>query len=138
MEESTPSQCDLVQDTEPSPKPEDLSLSSSSIPLAQIPPTNPISWSTQIQNQKRNPRTMKATESMSMQNIFKITKSCQFPELVQAVEPKTLLFVVTDIKTRRLADLKKRNIRRNLKERRHPREIHLQKRFCNLECLAAQ
>ena len=32
--------------------------------------------------------------------------------------------------------LKQRKIRRNLKECSHPREIHLQKKFCNLGCLA--
>ena len=38
---------------------------------------------------------------------FKENEILPIPDLVEAVEPKTLSFVVTDLKTRRLAGLKK-------------------------------
>ena len=40
-------------------------------------------------------------------NDFKEGEILLIPELVEAVEPKTLSFVVTDLKTKRLAGLKK-------------------------------
>ena len=124
---------DMFIDTEPSSKPENLSLSSSS-----IPPTNTVSWSTQIQKQKKKPTDYESDRVKKYTKYFKNNEILPIPELVQDVEPKTLSFVVTDIKTMRLGNLKKRNFRRDLKERRHPREIHLQKRFCNLGCLATR
>ena len=38
---------------------------------------------------------------------FKNNEIPPIPELIEAVEPKTLFFVVTDLKTRRLAGIKK-------------------------------
>ena len=44
---------------------------------------------------------------------FKQNEILPIPELVKAVEPKHLSFVVTDLRTRRLAGIKKRNHLKN-------------------------
>ena len=125
---------DIFIDIEPSPKPEDLSLSST-IPPGQTTPTNAVSWSTQIQKQKKKPSDYESDRVNKYAKYFRENEILPIPELVQAVEPKTLSFVVTDIKTRRLASLNKEKVWRDLKKYRHPREIHLQKKFCKLGCL---
>ena len=73
----------------------------STIPPAQKVPSIPVSWSTQ--KNKKLPQDYKKdrVEKYAQNRILPI------PELVEAVQPKTLSLIVSDIKTRRLAGLKK-------------------------------
>ena len=114
-----PNEMNLSQDifinTEPSPKPEDLSLSSSAIQPAQKPPATPVSWSSQLQKKKKTPEDYENDRVRKYAKYFKENEILPIPELVEAVEPKTLSFVVTDLRTRRLAGLKKESFEELLK-----------------------
>ena len=62
----------------------------------------PVSWSAQ--------RKKKSPEDYEKERVGKYAKYFQgnkVPEFVEAVEPKNLSFVVTDLRTRRLAGIKK-------------------------------
>ena len=50
-------------------------------------------------------------ESKSKQKYFKENEIPPIPGLVEAVEPKTLSFIVTDLRVRRLAGIKKNRLR---------------------------
>ena len=92
------------------------SLFSSQLPQATIEellpkkfsPTDlfetPVSWS--AQTKKKSPEDY-AKDRAKYAQYFKGNKILPIPELVEAVQPKTLSFIVTDLKTRRLADIKK-------------------------------
>ena len=126
---------DIFNDIEPSPKPEDLSLSSS-IPPGQITPTNVVSWSTQIQKQKKKkPKDYESDRINKYAKYFKENKILPIPELVQAVEPKTLSFVVTDIKTRRLASLNKEKFEEILKSAGIPGKYICRRSFATWDVL---
>ena len=64
-----------------------------------------VSWSTQA-NEKTQQDYKKDREEKYAQ-YFQGNRILPIPELVEAVQPKTLSLIITDIKTRRLADLKK-------------------------------
>ena len=83
---------DMFIDTEPSPKPEDLSLfsSASTIPPAQRPPATPVYWSLQLQKKKKSPSDHDNDRVTKYAKYFKENKILPIPELVEAVEPKTL------------------------------------------------
>ena len=103
-------------DTEPSPKPEDLSSSSANtIQPAQKPPATPVSWSSQLLKKKESPSDHDNDRVTKYAKYFKDNEILPTPELVEAVEPKTLSFVVTDVRTRRLAGLKKGSFEEVLK-----------------------
>ena len=95
----------MFSESEPSPKPEDLS--SSDIQPAQKPPATPVSWSSQLQKKKKNPKDYENDRVTKYSAYSKENEILLIPELVEAVEPKTLLFVVTYLRTKRLAGLKK-------------------------------
>ena len=69
-----PNEMNLSQDifinTEPSPKPEDLSLSSSAIQPAQKPPATPVSWSSQLQKKEENTRRLRERQSQEIRKVF--------------------------------------------------------------------
>ena len=95
-------------ESEPSPKPENLSsLSSSAIQPAQKPPATPVSWWSQLQKKKKSPEDHENDRVTKYAEYFKDNEILPIPELVEAVEPKTLSFVVTDLRTRRFAGIKK-------------------------------
>ena len=112
---------DIFHNTEPSSKPEDLSLSSSAstIPPAQRPPATPVSWWTQIKKNQKKSTDHENDRVQKYAKYFKDNEILPIPELVEAVEPRTLSFVVTDLKTRRLASLKK-EVFEDIKNSRHP------------------
>ena len=99
MEESTPisqttnSPTDIFNEIEPSPKPEDLSFSSaSSIRPAQRPPETSVSWSSQLQKKKKKtPRDHENNRVNKLAKYFKENEILPIPELVQAIEPKTVV-----------------------------------------------
>ena len=100
---------DIFQ-TQPSPMPEeapfDLSSSASTIPPAQKQKQTAVSWSSHCVN-KKSPCDYARDRVEKYEKYFKDGEILPIPELVEAVEPKTLSFVVTDIKTKRLAGIKK-------------------------------
>ena len=57
------------------------------------------------------------------------------PELVEQVKPKTISFVITDLKTQRLAGYKKGDLRGITERSRNPGEILLPTQFCHLGCV---
>ena len=123
---------DIFIDIEPSPKPEDLSLSLT-IPPGQITPTNAVSWSTQIQ--KKKPKDYESDRINKYAKYFKENEILPIPELVQAVEPKTLSFVVTDIKTRRLASFNKQKFEETLKSGGIPGKYICRRSFATWDVL---
>ena len=125
---------DIFIDIEPSPKPEDLSLSST-IPPGQTTPTNAVSWSTQIQKQKKKPSDYESDRVNKYAKYFRENEILPIPELVQAVEPKTLSFVVTDIKTRRLASLNKEKFEEILKSAGIPGKFICRRSFATWDVL---
>ena len=125
-------------ETRPPPKPEevpfDLSSSANTIPPAQNPKETAVTWSSHCVNKKSaidyaRDRVEKYAKS------FKDGEIIPIPELVEAVEPKTLSFVVTDLKTKRLAGLKKETFEDLLKTANIPgkyfcRRCLLPRMFC--------
>ena len=112
---------DIFQDIEPCPKPEDLSLSpsASTIPPTQKPPATPVSWSSQVQKKKKKKKKTPSDHDndrvQKYAKYFRDNEILTIPELVEAVEPHTLSFVLTDLRTRRLAGLKKETFEEVLK-----------------------
>ena len=94
-------QTNIFSNTEPSPKPEDLSFSSSAstVPPAQMPPATPVSWSSQLQKKKKTPTDHNNDKVEKYAKYFKDNEILPIPELVEAVEPKILSFVVKDQET---------------------------------------
>ena len=90
----------------PEEAPFDLSSSASTIPPAQKPKETTVSWSSHCVNQK-TPSDYARDRAEKYADYFKEGEILPIPELVKEVEPKTLSFVVTDLKTKRLAGLKK-------------------------------
>ena len=80
----------------------------STIPPAPKVPSIPVSWSTQAN--KKTPQDYKNDRVEKYAQYFKGNRILPIPELVEAVQPKTLSLIVSDIKTRRLAGLKKRKV----------------------------
>ena len=64
----------------------------------------PVSWSTQANKETQD---YKKDRAEKYAQYFKGNQILPIPELVEAVQPKTLSLIVTDIKTRKLAGLKK-------------------------------
>ena len=88
---------DIFQ-TQPSPMPEeapfDLSSSASTIPPAQKQKETTVSWSSHCVN-KKSPCDYARDRVEKYEKYFKDGEILPIPELVEAVEPKTLSFVVT-------------------------------------------
>ena len=75
------------------------------IPPSQKVPSMPVSWSTQAN--KKTQRDYKKNRAEKYAHYFRGNRILPITELVEAVQPKTLSLIVTDIKSRRLAGLKK-------------------------------
>ena len=89
-------QQDMFNDLEPSPKPEDLhssvsSILASSIPPAQKPPATLVFWSSQIPKKAKNTKLPRKGQSTKYAKYFKDNEILPILELVEAVEPKTVL-----------------------------------------------
>ena len=96
----------------PGASPETL-MPASTIPPAQKVPSIPVSWSTQAN--KKTAQDCKKDRVEKYAQYFKGNRILPIPELVEAVQPKTLSLIVSDIKTRRLAGLKKEKFEEILK-----------------------
>ena len=124
--------------TRPSPIPEeapfDLSSSASTIPPAQKPKETTVSWSSHCVNQK-NPSDYARDRAEKYANYFKEGEILSIPELVKEVEPKTLSFVVTDLKTKRLAGLKKETFEDLLKSANIPGKYFCRRSFATWDVL---
>ena len=92
-----------IFESRPSPMPEevpfDLSSSSNTISPAPKPPVRTVSWSSHCVN-KKSASDYERDRVEKYATYFKDGEILPIPELVQAVEPKTLSFVVTDLKTK--------------------------------------
>ena len=112
MDEPNNSQMDIFENRPP-PKPEELSsdLSASIIPPAQKPQATPVSWSLQCANKKLASDYEKDRVN-NYAELFKDGEILTILELVEAVEPKIMSFVVTDLRNRRLAGIKKKLLRK--------------------------
>ena len=113
---SDTSQQNIFNDLRPCPseKPKEETLSASSyIQPEQKAPAMPVSWSAQLQ--KKTASDYKKDRVEKYAQYFKENEILPIPELVEAVEPKTLSFVVTDLRTRRLVELKKESFEDLLK-----------------------
>ena len=107
--ESSP---DIFKDISPPSKPEERwpalsqpSSSASSIQPAQKVPSLPASWTTKI---KQNPKDYNKIRK-KYEKYLQGNRILPIPELVQEVQQKIISYVVTDLKTKRLAGIKKKN-----------------------------
>ena len=90
----------------PEEVPFDLSSSSNTIPPAQKPPPTPVSWSSHSVN-KKSASDYEKERVEKYASHFKDGEILPISKLIEAVEPKTLSFVVTDLRNKRLTGLKK-------------------------------
>ena len=113
-ESSSPPQSpsDIFDSLSPPSKPEDRwpalsqpSSSTSSIQPAQKVPSMPASWTTKI-IQKQSPKDYTKIRER-YEKYFHGNRILPIPELIHEVQPKNISFVVTDLKTKRLASIKK-------------------------------
>ena len=85
----------------------------STIPLAQKVPSMLVSWS--AQTNKKSPQDYKKDRAGKYAPYFQGNRILPILELVEVVQPKTLSLIVTDIRTRRVAGLKKETFEELLK-----------------------
>ena len=84
---------------------------------------------------KKNPSDYARDGAEKYANYFKEGEILPIPELVEAVEPKTLSFVVTDLKTKRLAGLKKETFEDLLKSANIPGKYFCRRSFATRDVL---
>ena len=109
-------------------KPEWPSLpGASSESLTQKVPSIPVFWSTQAN--KKTPQDYKKDRAEKYVQYFKSNRILPIPELVETVQPKTLSLIVSDIKTRRLAGLKKEKFEEILKAAGFPDRYFCRRSF---------
>ena len=118
----------------PEEAPFDLSSSASTIPPAQKPKETTVSWSSHCVNQK-TPSDYARDRAEKYANNFKEGEILPIPELVKEMEPKTLSFVVTDLKTKRLAGLKKETFEDLLKSANIPGKYFCRRSFATWDVL---
>ena len=116
----------------PGASPETLTPAST-IPPAQKVPSIPVSWSTQAN--KKTPQDYKKDRVEKYAQYFKGNRILPIPELVEAVQPKTLSLIVSDIKTRRLAELKKEKFEEILKAAGIPARYFCRRSFATWDIL---
>ena len=112
----------------------DLSTSASTIPPAPKPKETAVSWSSHCVN-KKSPSDYARDRVEKYEQYFKDGEILPIPELVEAVEPKTLSFVVTDIKTKRLAGIKKETFEDLLKTANIPGKYFYCRSFATWDVL---
>ena len=128
---STSSQTDMFNSLSPSSKLEDkwpsLSSMASSIQPAQKEPSMPASWT--AQTTKKIPPQDHMKNRGKYSQYFQGNKILPIFELVQEVQPKTISFVVTDLKTRKLAGLRKDTFEEILKSAGIPAKYYCRRSF---------
>ena len=105
----------------------------STIPPAQKVPSIPVSWLTQ--KNKKLPQDYKKDRVEKYAQYFKGNRILPIPKLVEAVQPKTLSLIVSDIKTRRLAGLKKDKFEEILKAAGIPARYFCRRSFATWDIL---
>ena len=121
-------------------KPEWLSLpgassetTDSTIPPAQKVSSMPVSWSTQTK--KQTPKDYKKDRAEKYAQYFKGNRILPIPELVEAVQPKTLSLIISVIKTKRLAGVKKEKFEEILKAAGIPARYFCRRSFATWDIL---
>ena len=129
---------DIFKDTSPPSKPEERwpalsqpSSSASSIQPAQKVPSLPASWTTKI---KPSPKDYSKLRE-KYEKYFQGNRILPIPELVQEVQPKIISFVVTDLKTKRLAGIKKDTFEGLLKAADIPAKYYCRRSFATWDVL---
>ena len=146
MGETPPSQPDLFDGLSPLSKPNEekwpslpsslpssspvSSLPASSIPPAQKMPETPISWSVQ----KKSPEDY-SKQRAKYAKFFVGNRILPIPELVEMVQPKIISFIITDLKTRRLAGIKKETFEELLKTAGIPARYFCRRSFATWDVL---
>ena len=129
----SPSPTDIFDGLSPPSKPENkwptLSLASI-IPPAQKVPSLPASWTEKI-SQKTCPKDYKKIR----EKYFEGNRILPIPELVNEVKPKTISFVITDLKTRRLAGIRKETFKDLLKAAGIPAKYYCRRSFATWDVL---
>ena len=130
---------DIFKDTSPPSKPEERwpalsqpSSSASSIQPAQKVPSLPASWTTKIT--QKSPMDYNAIRK-KYEKYFQGNRILPIPELVQEVEPKIISYVVTDLKTKRLAGIKKDTFEGLLKAADIPAKYYCRRSFATWDVL---
>ena len=130
---------DIFKDQSPPSKPEERwpalsqpSSSASSIQPAQKVPSLPASWTTKV-IQKTPKDYSKIREKY--EKYFQGNRILPIPELVQEVQPKIISFVVTDLKTKRLAGIKKDTFEGLLKAADIPAKYYCRRSFATWDVL---
>ena len=133
----SPSLADIFDGSSPSSKPENkwptLSPASSTIPPAQKVPSLPASWTEKISHNAHNIDFKKIREKY--EKYFEGHRIFPIPELVDQVKPKTISFVITDLKTRRLAGIRKKTFEELLKAAGIPAKYYCRRSFATWDVL---
>ena len=129
---------DIFKDQSPPSKPEERwpalsqpSSSASSIQPAQKVPSLPASWTQKI---KPSPKDFSKLRE-KYEKYFQGNRILPIPELVQEVQPKIISFVVTDLKTKRLAGIKKDTFEGLLKAADIPAKYYCRRSFATWDVL---
>ena len=130
---------DIFSDQSPPSKPEERwpalsqpSSSASSIQPAQKVPSLPASWTTKIT--QKSPMDYNAIRK-KYEKYFQGNRILPIPELVQEVEPKIISYIVTDLKTKRLASIKKDTFEGLLKAADIPAKYYCRRSFATWDVL---
>ena len=117
-------------------KTNETSLPAGSIPPGQKPPANPaapVSWAIK----KKSLQDYERYRVKKYAQYFQGDEILPIPEFVTEVEPYTLSFIITDLRTRRLAEFEKK---RRLRSYWNPQAFHVgifPAQFRHLGCPAA-
>ena len=123
----------LSSSTKSEEKRPSLSTPASSIQPTQKAPSMPASWTVQIIKKKSPQDHVKNREKYAQ--YFQGNKTLPIPELVQEVQPKIVSFVVADLKTKRLAGLRKDTFEELLKAAAIPAKYNCRCSFATWDVL---
>ena len=130
---------DINDDLSPLSKPDDKwpALSSTSTPASTIHPTQkvppvPASWTAQIT--KNAPINYERIRE-KYEKYFQGNRILPTPELVKEVQPKIVSFVITDIKSRRLAGIRKETFEDLLRAADIPAKYYCRRSFVTWDVL---
>ena len=129
---------DIFKDISPPSKPEERwpalsqpSSSASSIQPAQKVPSLPASWTAKIKPSLKDYSKIRE----KYEKYFQGNRILPIPELVQEVQPKIISYVVTDLKTKRQAGIKKDTFEGLLKAADIPAKYYCRRSFATWDVL---
>ena len=130
---------DIFADPSPPSKPDDKwpTLSSTSTPASTIQPAQkvppaPASWTVQIS--KKDPINCRRMRE-KYEKYFQGNRILPIPELVKEVQPKIVSFVITDLKSRRLAGIRKETFEDLLRAADIPAKYYCRRSFATWDVL---